>query len=361
MVYGDLCTNGQVLSVATSGSVCNGWTLGANWTLGTNLLTHASGSTATVAQTSMTVVAGHIYLATYTVTYTSGTSVTVSVGGTSGTARGASGTFTDVITAGTTAALAFTPTTNFVGSVSAVSCVDMLQSAALTETQTAGAMWTGGPVSPLIKYMMGANVFTGAISSFSPSSWILCDMLLAYPGIDNNVATIQNLTTTITLPRYTSGAGVRAFLINNQVTGANAQNVAISYTNSTPTAGQGLPSIVALSPSQNSYTITHSGQSAGNYGPFLPLSGSDAGIQSVQSIQFSAGGGTAGYSTLILCRPLVTFNYFAASQGSEKDFVNQCSGFPRIYDGSCIGMLFFCPTAPAVGSNADGAINFVWG
>ncbi len=103
-------TNGTFTGSAT------GWTLNAGWAYGTNNVSHTSG-TATMTQTSMNVVIGGVYTVTYTISGMSAGTVTVSIGGASGTARSANGTYTQALTATTTGTLTFTPTTTFDGTI----------------------------------------------------------------------------------------------------------------------------------------------------------------------------------------------------------------------------------------------------
>lgn len=80
-----------------------------------------------------------------------------------------------------------------------------------------------------------------------------------------NSATAQTLVNTNTLTRYTTGAGLRAYLVVQTTTGATAHNIAISYTNQAGTAGKTLPVTVAGTASAIVPHITHSGTAANNY------------------------------------------------------------------------------------------------
>lgn len=112
----DVVLNGNFLGNA------DGWTLNANWAYDTNKITHTAGSAATVVPNpALSVTTGLLYEVTYTITdYTAGT-ITASIGGVSGTARSAVGTYTQVITASGNGNLTFTPSTTFVGSISNIS------------------------------------------------------------------------------------------------------------------------------------------------------------------------------------------------------------------------------------------------
>jgi len=98
-----------------------GWTEGADWTIGSGVAT-ATASSAALEQTSaVSVVQGVAYQFSYTITRSAG-SVTPSLGGVNGTARSASGTYSDIIVAGATQVIAFTGS-SFSGTVDNVSVV----------------------------------------------------------------------------------------------------------------------------------------------------------------------------------------------------------------------------------------------
>lgn len=46
-----------------------------------------------------------------------------------------------------------------------------------------------------------------------------------------NIATLQTLNNTNSLPRYTTGEDVQAYLVTTTATGATAHNFVMNYTN----------------------------------------------------------------------------------------------------------------------------------
>lgn len=96
------------------------WTKGAGWTIGSGVATAAGAISTAISQTSaVTVIEGQAYSVTFTITRSAG-GLIPSVGGRSGTERTASGTYTDVIVAGSTETLAFTGN-GFTGTLDTVS------------------------------------------------------------------------------------------------------------------------------------------------------------------------------------------------------------------------------------------------
>lgn len=106
----DRVTNGTFAEYVTNGTFGSdtGWTKGTGWTIGAGVATATGAiSTALSQDTAITLIAGYTYTVTYTVTRSAGT-ITPSLGGTDGTARSSSATFTETIVAGSTQVLAFT-------------------------------------------------------------------------------------------------------------------------------------------------------------------------------------------------------------------------------------------------------------
>lgn len=99
-----LVSNGTFTGNAT------GWTAAAGWAYDTNNVAHSSNGTGTLAEDAFAAVVGHTYTVTYTISSLTVGTVTPSLGGVTGTAVGADGTYTERFTATSTAGIAFTPT-----------------------------------------------------------------------------------------------------------------------------------------------------------------------------------------------------------------------------------------------------------
>ena len=174
------------------------------------------------------------------------------------------------------------------------------------------------------------------------------------------------------LPRYASGAGVKAMLCWHSGAWQAASNAASSafhtigmtYTNSAGVSGRSLPITVAgLTggvPAMGH--IDHSGVAANNMpGPFLPLQSGDVGVQSIQTFTLSAVSGSNNYATLILCKELLSIPNMAVYVGTERDLMNQIRSLPQIQDGANLAWLFMPFAATAATTSAYGWIDYVWG
>ena len=381
-VYGELTFNGGPAGTGWgwTGVGSGGWAYAAG-----PLLTHTAGTAGNISQPSMAITNGRYYQLTWTVAYTSGTSVTPSLNGTNGTARSSSNTFVEIIgPVGASGGLVITPTSNFQGSVSAISVIEVTatgtpMSHVMNDTIAAGAMYHGGNVSPATKHIINAGVIAPqSVGTAVPSVLMLCDYLLSYPLINANSSVSQTLTTTNTLPRYTTGVGVRAFVVGTGtvgVTGTAAVPTAtlgatimtpltISYTDQAGNSGHTMPfsNVVANNPvSSVAGTIIHSGAAINNYGPFLPLAAGDTGIRSVQSIQVAASGTANTTCALVLAKPLFSIPMTTAGLLSERDLMNQLPSMPQVVDGACLGWLYYAGAATAANTPFTGYLDFCYG
>lgn len=216
----------------------------------------------------------------------------------------------------------------------------------------------GGNVSTDLKHLLNLAAWSTAATGV-PSTLMLVDVQGYYPGINMNVATVQNLTGTPTL-RYANGIGLRAFLTARATTGATAHNLSYNY-NDQGGAASSNPVTVSCTASAITPHIVHSGTAANNYGPFLPLASGDTGIQQFNSVQLSAASGTASTAALVICKPLAQISLGVASLMTEKDLLNQIPSLPQIKDGACLGWILGAGAAVAASSTFAGSNEFVWG
>lgn len=195
-------------------------------------------------------------------------------------------------------------------------------------------IWTGGDVAPATKLLHKAT-FLATNATLAPATYTLCDFLLYYPVIDMDTDIEQSLFNTVTLPRYTTGEGVRAFLVATNPYIGGAQFF-IEYTNSDGVSG--CRSAMQTS-NTGTYigTIVHSGPHAGSHGQFISLAPGCRGIRKVDKITFMSMNG--GLAALALVKPLATVTTREINVPSEWDFFLMKSGMPRIYDGAVLNFI----------------------
>lgn len=215
----------------------------------------------------------------------------------------------------------------------------------------------GGNVSTATKHILNASAV--GVSSSALGNLLLVDLQGYWPGISTNSSSTQTLSGTPSL-RYANGEGCQLYFVSTVASGATAHNLSLSYTNQAGTSSKSLRSTVSMTPSAIAGHISHSGTNANNYGPFLPLSAGDYGVQNVASVTFSAASG-AGTGALCLARPLASIPISTAFTMTEKDLVTSLPSLPRVYDGACLVWLFFSYGSVAVNTGFYGYLDFGWG
>lgn len=209
------------------------------------------------------------------------------------------------------------------------------------------------------KHLLNAAAQTAAATT-APCVLMLVDLLGFYPITTVTTTGAQTLNNTVTLPRYTDGAGVQAFITPSTVMGAGTPNITLGYTNSASVASRATPATLPIGNTTAAVTsIVYSGTGAGKYGPFVPLQAGDAGIKSVQSINLSATY-TSGVLNLVLCKPLLTLPITTLGVTAERDLVNQFASMPKVYDGACLAWLMLAGAATPVASPISGHLEFGW-
>lgn len=345
-----------------------GWTVSSanvSWDAVNTAASKTGASAETITQNT-DCVNGTTYEVIYTIAgYTGSGNVVISLGGTNGANRTANGTYTENISCGATAnaPLVVTfPSTLSAGRVDNIIVRRLLAFTPYTDAAKGreAGIWHGGNVSGDTKHLTTVGAWATAAVGAGAVLYLV-DLLGCYPRIQTNSASSQSLDNTLTLPRYTDGKGVRAFYSLSTANGANAQNFSMSYTAPGPTSGRSLGAVVANTASAVTGHMSHTGVAAGNFAPFLPLSGGDAGIVSVESAQFSAASAAAGFVDLVLCKPLVALPITTAFLAAERDLLTQLPSLPRVYDGAVLGLIVQAGAVVTAGTQWQGYVEVAWG
>ena len=229
---------------------------------------------------------------------------------------------------------------------------------ALSDTNGYG-IWHGGNVSPDTKNITNLGVMS-TVATAVPSLIEVVDVLGYYPLTTTTVTTAQTLNNTVTLPRYTDGAGVRAYVVAVGTMGAGTPNISISYTNQAGTAGKTMPvTLNAVTTAVQSH-IVHRDPSAGKYFPYLPLASGDTGIRSIQSVTLSATM-TSGSLAIVLCKPLASIPLTTVGIMAERNLMTQLPSLPRVVDGANLNLLFVTASATVTNTPLIGYAEFAWG
>jgi hypothetical protein len=125
--------------------------------------------------------------------------------------------------------------------------------------------------------------------------------------------------------------------------------------------GRALGATTAFNASVGIGRFPHSGTSANNRGPFLPLQSGDTGIRSVQSVTVTTPHATTGTMALVICQPLAEIPLTTANVPVIMDFLSAAPSLPQVVDGACLNLLYQPAGAAANGSIINGSLEFVWG
>lgn len=182
------------------------------------------------------------------------------------------------------------------------------------------------------EHLLEALVFGNAGTLEAPAQFMFCDWLLYYPFLDGDSADAQDLTNTVTLPRYTDGRGLRAFLVA-QGTGSQVGAYTLSYTNSDGVAGR-ISSGTVVVPSGAGFVLTTGSGTANRFEPFIRLQGTDTGIRSVEQFTWTAQPG--GIAALVIVKPLAHLLYAEIGTVAEQTYYPR---FPKLESGAYLGVL----------------------
>lgn len=188
---------------------------------------------------------------------------------------------------------------------------------------------------------------------------------VAGTAIDITDAGTGTHTINTLLPRYTSGAGLKAFMWNSNATamGAATPNLSFpAYTNSEQTTGHATPTVLPIGKTAAANgLVLYSGTGAGKYGPFMPFQAGDSGIAKVDNVQISVSY-VSGEFSVGLCKPLITMPMTTIGVASEREFLSQIpGGLPRIYDGAALYWMIYHGAATPTNSAFYGHLDFAWG
>lgn len=229
-----------------------------------------------------------------------------------------------------------------------------LTSVALSQSVN-GGIPHGAPVSPSKKYLRKILFYSNG-NSFG--QLILCDYLLFYSFIDESIEDEQFMTNSVSLPRYTSGEGVKIMTVT---VGARTggQTFRITYTNSQGVAGRVTPTTLFTTNGNNYSNIGNSGIGANVSAPFIALQDGDTGVQSIQSFQMLSGT-DVGLTALVLVKPIAMFQCLEQTAPVEVDYLKDFGTMPQVEDDAYLNIIVQGSTS--FGSVGVFGINtYIWG
>lgn len=202
---------------------------------------------------------------------------------------------------------------------------------------TDGGLNHGANVSSYNKYLHKFLIMSASATGL-PMPYILCDYLLYYPFVDTGTNDQQDMTNSVSLPRYTDGAGVQMMAVSVAANSGTSPTFTVSYTNSAGVAGRTTPGHVLNTATANGSIITSSNGATISAGAFIALQAGDSGVRSVQSVTFTSGT-DVGLFALVLVKPLMSSVILEQTAPSEVVSLPHQSNVPRIYDDAFLSLL----------------------
>lgn len=220
-----------------------------------------------------------------------------------------------------------------------------------------GGIYHGASVasSGFSKYLRQLRVGCASATPL-PCTLILCDYLLYYPSCEDGVTDVQTMNNTLTLPRWTDGAGVQmiAVTISSRTGG---QSFTVNYTNSSGVSGRTSDTVIQNAVASPGTVTTASTNTNSSGNPFVGLQSGDSGVRSIESVTMN--GADTGFFALILVRPLATTIIRGIDAVYEKDFLLFANELPIIQDDAFLSLLAL-PNGSMSGLSIRGNLRSVW-
>lgn len=211
------------------------------------------------------------------------------------------------------------------------------------------------------RHIVGLNVRTLAGgTSQAVCSMILYDLLGVYPLIDGDSTDEQIMDNSSPLPRYASGEGVLAVMVNHVSPMISAANGSMNYTDD---AGASKTTAIRVALTGQNKVVTANAATGGLGGFGIPLESGSKGIRSVDSVTFT--GAPGGLFAIYMVKPIVTILNNDGLLTNLKVFTEKCLcshngwNMPRIYDGAHLGF-FMMPNGGKRSISVFGDATFVW-
>lgn len=185
----------------------------------------------------------------------------------------------------------------------------------------------------------------------------LLDYLLFYPFVDLDSLDSQTMVNDTVLPRYTTGAGVRAMLVCVAPT-TGGGSASFDYINQDGVAKTSPVFSCSVAAANIASIITSEPATVAGGNLFLPLASGDTGIRSITAWDNVTSAG--GLGAVVLVKTIADSVVREINTAEEKAFVQMQAGPPRIYDGAYLGLVMQCASTVAAGILA-GRANFAWG
>jgi hypothetical protein len=204
----------------------------------------------------------------------------------------------------------------------------------LTATQLIGSGNNGIFTGPDTASGYSKHLLSWGMRLITPAStchYVLADYLMFYPLVDLDSTDLQVMDNVTSLPRYTSGVNVQAFLVCSVQVTSNATATMIYVDDGDVTRTTTFRILTGT------VGMVISGGGTASTIHFIPLASGSKGIKSVTSIALDTAVG--GFGHLVLCRPLATNQNYEQLTHSEISFVSDKLTIPKIENGAFLNIL----------------------
>lgn len=343
-----------------------GWTKGTGWTIAAGVATATGAISTALSQTAgIAVIPSEAYVLTYTVTRSAG-GIIPSIGGTAGVERTASGTYTEVISCGTTQTLAFTGNA-FTGTLDNISITvanpkgyDIQNPANYTISGTTLTFSTAPAVGMGNIYVSAPSLLVGAASSSAADA--------AASAADAAASAAQAAASEIAAAAsVTAAAGYAAALSSTSTTSLTIGTGAKTFTTQASkqyTAGQYLIASSAASAlnfmhgtvtSYSGTTLIMNITDIGGSGTLADWNISISGTQGATGAQGAAGGAIALLSTQTASNSTTIDFTSSFITSTYKEYILVILNAVPASDGAIFWLRF-----SQSGTFASGATDYSW-
>lgn len=212
----------------------------------------------------------------------------------------------------------------------------------------------GDAKSPASKHLTELNLTTPTAALVGV--YRLLDYLLYYPFVDLDDTDPQVMDNATTLPRYTTGAGVRPMLVSVAPT-IGGGSFTFDYVNQDGVSKTAPTQSCSVASANIASIITSEQATAAGGRVFLALADGDTGVRSITSWTNIVSNG--GLGALVLAKPLADIAIREVNTPSEMSWPNLQPGTPRIEDGAYLNFIMNCAASVAAGT-LSGRASFAW-
>ena len=201
--------------------------------------------------------------------------------------------------------------------------------------------------------VLKSNIIMSSSATGMPCQFLMLDYLMFYPFVDEGTTDEQFFTNSVTLPRWTDGAGVQVMAVS--VAGrTGGQTFRISYTNQDGVAGRTSQTVIQNAITAVGTIVTSALATDSAAGPFLPLQIGDTGVRSIESVTMISGA-DVGLFTLVLVKPLMSTQLLEQTAPTEDVLMAEKSSIPVIEDDAYLNFIC-CPQGSLSGVSFHGIL-----